>query len=135
LIVGKKLTRKHEQTKTGLEMEKEKREERLRLEEERRQRKSTGSPNGNDVEKDAVTHTSPPTTSRGHELELQGPIIVQIRPREQMKKMLEMEKKKNEERQRLEEESRKRKTASPPKATRGQETELQGPIIVQIRRA
>jgi len=135
LIAGKKLTRQHEQTKTGLEMEKEKREERLRLEEERRQRKAAGSPNENDVEKDAAPPASPSTTTVGNEVGLQGPIIVQVRPNEQMKKMLEMEKKRNEEKQRLEEESRKRKAASPPKAAREHEMGLQGPVIVQVRRA
>jgi EmrB/QacA subfamily drug resistance transporter len=89
LLIGKKkLTWQHEQTKTGLEMEKEKREERLRWEEERRQRKKAGSPNGKDVEKDATASVSPSTSTRGHEVDLQRPIIVQVRSGEQMKKML-----------------------------------------------
>ena len=54
LIRKKTLTRQHEQTKTGLEMEKQKREERQQLGEERRKRKAAGLPNGSDVEKDAA---------------------------------------------------------------------------------
>ena len=126
MIGKKKLTRQHEQTKTGLEMEKEKREERLRLGEEKRQRK-------NDVEKDAATDASTVTATREREAELRGPIIVQVRPGEKMKKMLEKER--SEERKRLEEESRKRKAASPPTTARGNEMGLQGPIIVHVRRA
>lgn len=135
LIVGKELTRQHEQTKTGLEMEKEKREHRLRLEEERRQRKKTGSPNGKDIEKDAATSISQSTAVEGQEVEPQRPIIVQVRPGEQMKKMLEKDKERSEERQRLEVESKEGKSASPSTTANRQEMGTQGPIIVQVRRA
>jgi hypothetical protein len=66
MLRRRKLERKHEQTRTGLEVEKEKRADRLKLEEERRKAKQAGpgakngvAPNGNaipaDIEKDAAT--------------------------------------------------------------------------------
>lgn len=62
MIRRKKLEKKHEQTKTGLEAEKEKRAERLRLEDEKRKAKQAGGrgPNVNpttipDIGKDATS--------------------------------------------------------------------------------
>lgn len=49
MLRRRKLEKKHEQTRTGLEVEKEKRAERLRLEEERRKAKQAGVKNGGAV--------------------------------------------------------------------------------------
>jgi hypothetical protein len=71
-IRRKKLEKKHEQTRTGLEAEKEKRAERMKADQDRREAKLAGkkAPNGtaavngsphglSDVEKDAATSTPP----------------------------------------------------------------------------